>query len=311
LVALRIRGETPDIIVGAAKAMRSCSNQIKPKVNEIVCDTCGTGGDGANTFNISTIAALIAAGAGVKIAKHGNRSISSKCGSADLLEGFGVKIDLEPSKVEEIISRIGIGFMFAPKFHPAMKFAMPVRMKLGMRTIFNILGPLTNPADAKGHVLGVFNKDLVDVIAKVMLQLDAKKIYVVHSEPGVDEIVPTGNIYISEVKDKEIISKIYKPSDFKMRKCKIEDLRGGNLENNIKIAVEILTSKDKGIKRDVSIINAAHVLLASGKVDTFQEACELCNDSIETEKALKKLEQLIKETGGSIEVFNSVINRYI
>ncbi|MHA1341187.1 MAG: anthranilate phosphoribosyltransferase [Promethearchaeota archaeon] len=310
LIALRMRGETSKVIAGAARAMRHYSNQIKPKYKGILCDTCGTGGDGANTFNISTISSFIAAGAGVSIAKHGNRSISSKCGSADILEAFGVKIDLDAEKVEEIINKIGIGFMFAPKFHPAMKYAMPVRRKLGVRTIFNILGPLTNPADAKGHVLGVFDKSLLYIMADAMRELGGKRVFIVYSEPKVDEIVPTGNIYFTEVNEGKLKSYIKEPESFGIKRCSLDDIKGGDLETNLRIACEILKGKDKGIKRQTCIMNAAHVIIASGMADSYKEAAEMCEISIDSGMALDKLKQLVIESGGSIEKFESVINRF-
>lgn len=199
LTALRIRGENAEIIQGAAYKMREFAKKIAPRVQGTLVDIVGTGGDYAGTFNISSLAALVAAGAGVNVAKHGNRAVSSTCGSADILESFGVKIDLEPSQVENVINEIGIGFMFAPKFHPAMKFAMPVRKALKMRTIFNILGPLTNPADAKATVLGVYERNLIEPITKAMAGLGADHVFVVHSDPGIDEIVPINKVYIGEV----------------------------------------------------------------------------------------------------------------
>ncbi len=214
LTALRIKGETVDIVSAAANVMRKFANSITSKNHPVLVDTCGTGGDHSGTFNISTLAAIVAAGAGIAIAKHGNRSVSSQCGSADILEAFGAKVDLEPEQVQKVIEDIGFGFMFAPKFHPAMKYAMPTRRALAMRTIFNILGPLTNPASAAHHILGVFDKDLTEMIANVLNKLQANRVFVVHSEPGIDEIVPISKTYVSEVNNGKVSNYILTPQDF-------------------------------------------------------------------------------------------------
>ncbi|MCP4762462.1 MAG: anthranilate phosphoribosyltransferase [archaeon] len=310
LTALRMRGETPEIIAGCASIMREFAASINPVAkNKRLVDTCGTGGDKSNTFNISTIAALVSAGAGAVIAKHGNRSVSSSCGSADLLEGLGVNITLSPEEVEKVISSIGIGFMFAPKFHPAMKYVMPARKGLAMRTIFNILGPLTNPAGAKAHVLGVFEKDLVEVLAKVMSELGSEHVYIVHSEPGVDEILPISNVFIGEVTEGEVKTYTLTPKDFGIENLSLDDVKGGTLEENLKITADILTNRDKGIKRKVVIINAAYAIIAAGLAKDFQSACELAEKSLNEGSALKKLKELVNETKGSEEILNKVIQQ--
>lgn len=303
LTALRMKGETPDVIAGAALIMREFANAIDPKCKGRLVDTCGTGGDQCNTFNISTISAIVAAGAGVIIAKHGNRSVSSSCGSADLLEAFGVNIALEPKKVEEVIENIGIGFMFAPSFHPAMKHAMPVRKALGLRTIFNILGPLSNPASARAHILGVFDKDLVPVMTESMAALGAEHAYIVHSEPGIDEIVPVSRTYLGIIKDGKVSYDEMNPEDFHMDPVNISDIEGGSPEDNLKIAVDILNGTDKGIHRHIVLVNSAYAILASGIVDSLTEAFKAAEESIDSGKAKEKLQDLVAETGGSKDSF--------
>lgn len=307
LTALRIRGESAEIIQGAASKMREFASKISPTVNGTLVDTCGTGGDYAGTFNISSLAALVAAGAGTNIAKHGNRAVSSSCGSADILESFGVKIDLEPKQVEQIISQIGIGFMFAPKFHPAMKFAMPVRKVLKMRTIFNILGPLTNPASAKAHVLGVYDKALVEPITKAMAGLGADHVFIVHSEPGIDEIVPINKVYIGEVMNGQI--KFYEKTakDFGLTQVTIDQVKGGDLATNTKIAADILTNKDQGIRREIVLINAAYAIMAGGNATNYEDAKTKAIDSLKSGKAALKLRQMVELSGGSMQKYETAL----
>ena len=307
LTALSIRGETSEIIAGAAEIMREYASQINPNTTEPLVDTCGTGGDNANTFNISTLAAIVAAGAGVHIAKHGNRSISSKCGSADILEAFGVKINLEPKEVKQVIEKIGIGFMFAPKFHPAMKHVMPVRRSLKMKTVFNILGPLTNPANAKSHVLGVFDKELIQPLAEVMNKLEANHVYIINSEPGIDEIIPYSEVHVGEVKNGKIEYYSLKPSDFGVNSFYMSEIEGGTIEKNLEIAVKILKNEDSGIKREIVLINAAYAVLSAYGDMKYEEAYAKVKESLCSGKALEKLGQLVKETNGSILKFKEII----
>jgi anthranilate phosphoribosyltransferase len=306
LTALRMKGESPEVIAGSAKIMREFANRINPTNSGNLVDTCGTGGDNANTFNISTLAAIVASGAGSAVAKHGNRSVSSKCGSADILEAFGVKIDLDPKEVEKVISDIGIGFMFAPKFHPAMKYAMPVRKSLAMRTIFNILGPLTNPASAKSHILGVFDKDLVEVMAKAMADLGAKQAFIVHSDPGIDEIVPISKIHVGEVNDGIVKMYTLGPSDFGIENMSMDMIKGGDLQANLKIAADILTNKDQDIKRKIVVINAAYAILSSGVADNIADAMKKAEESLTSGKALEKLKQLVEKTSGDLSKYNQI-----
>lgn len=308
LTGLRIRGETPEIIAGAAMTMRNFATKIKPKVSGKLVDTCGTGGDKSCTFNISTLSAFVIAGAGASVAKHGNRSVSSQCGSADLLEGFGVNIMCSPQEVEKIISEIGIGFLFAPNFHPAMKYAMPTRKGLGIRTIFNILGPLTNPANAPTHVLGVFDKDMIETMAQVMLQLNSEHVYVVNSDPGIDEIVPITKVNIAEVVNNQVKTYVLTPKDFGMKKVSLDALRVNSLAENLDVAAKILNNQELGVKRKILVINSAYALMACDLAKDFDAAVEMAEDSLSNKKALAKLEQLVVKSGGSLEKFNKIIN---
>ncbi len=307
LTALNMKGESIEEITGFARIMRKFANQIEPQVNGDLLDTCGTGGDKIKTFNISTISALVAAGAGVSVAKHGNRSVTSKCGSADLLEGLGVKIDLSPEEVKKCIEQVGIGFMFAPLFHPAMKYAMPTRRALKLRTVFNILGPLTNPANANCHVLGVFQKDLALVMAKVLNGLDAKHVYTVHNSCGIDEVAPVGINYITEVNNGTIESYALTNQDFGIPNCSINDLLAGNIEENLKIAVNILKNNLKDAKYNTILMNASLALTSANKASDIKEGIEIAKNSIDSGEAFKTLERFIEVSGGNKEKLNSIM----
>lgn len=289
LTALRIKGETTQEITGAAKVMREKATKIKAP--EYTVDTCGTGGDMSHTFNISTTSALIVAACGIPVAKHGNRSVSSRSGSADVLEALGVKIDLEPEKVEKCLEATGFGFMFAPLFHPAMKYAIGPRREMGIRTVFNILGPLTNPADTKRQVLGVFSNALTEPLAEVLANLGATRAFIVHGEDGLDEITNTEKTKISELKDSRIDTYFITPEDLGFARAKREDLLGGTAEENAKITIDILEGK-KGPKRDVVIMNAAVALLSGDRVKSFSEAIEKASGAIDSGAARKKLEEI-------------------
>lgn len=292
LTELKSKGETIVEITAAAEVMRKFAVKIKSK-EDVVIDTCGTGGDKSGTFNISTISAFVVAGAGIAVAKHGNRSVSSNCGSADLLEALGVKIDIPPEAVEESLNKIGIGFLFAPKMHPAMKYAMPARKRLKTRTIFNILGPLTNPAQASHQVLGVFDKDLVDSFATVLNNLGVKHALVVHGLDGLDEVTTTTNTVVCEVKDKRVFSYQINPLDFGIEKAKGEDLKGQDVNTNVKIAKEILNG-EKGPKTDIVLLNSACAIYAADKASDIKLGLKLAQKSIDSGKAKEKLE-LLKE----------------
>jgi len=297
ITALRMKGETVDEITGCAEKMREHAINIKPRQTNLV-DTCGTGGDVSGTFNISTVSAFVVAGAGIPVAKHGNRSVSSKCGSADVLEALGVKVDIEPKQVEECINKVGIGFLFAPKFHQAMKFAMPPRKEIGIRTVFNILGPLTNPAKASAQVLGVFNPDLTEVMATVLGNLGIKRAMVVHGMDGLDEISISDKTKVSEQKNGKVKTSFIKPEDFGMKKGKKEDILGGSINENVKIAYAVLKGEEKGPKRDVVLINAAAAIYVGGKAKDLKEGVKLAAKSIDSGAAYKKVEELIQFTKG-------------
>ncbi len=305
LAALSMKGETIEEIVGFARIMRKFANNITPEVNGELLDTCGTGGDKMKTFNISTITALVVAGTGIPIAKHGNRAVTSKCGSADLLEGLGVKIDLEPEKVKECIEKVGIGFMFAPLFHPAMKYAMPTRRELKIRTVFNILGPLTNPANAKCHTLGVFHKDLAPTMAKVLANLGGKHIFTVHNSYGIDEVAPVGINYITEYKKDRIETYALTNEDFGVSSCSINDILGGNIQENLKIAIKILKNQLRGPKYNTVLMNASLGLRSVGLATDIKEGISIANHSLESGKAYRKLEQLVQVSGGDLNKLKS------
>jgi anthranilate phosphoribosyltransferase len=297
LTALRIKGETVEEITGAARIMRDKAAKIKAP--EGVVDTCGTGGDMSHTFNISTIAALVVAGAGVPVAKHGNRAVSSRSGSADVLEALGVKIDLAPEKVEKCLFETGFGFLFAPLFHPAMKYAVGPRREMGIRTVFNILGPLTNPAGAKRQVLGVFSDRLTEPLARVLGNLGVEDALVVHGEDGLDEITISDGTRASRFVDGKVENAYFSPEDFGMERGNMEDLLGGDKEENAAIAVDVLKG-EKGRKRDVVLLNAAAAIMVSGRVSDIFAAYEIAKDSIDSGRALKKLEE-IKRVSQSLQ----------
>lgn len=295
ITALRIKGETVEEITGCAEKMREHAVNIYPHTKNLV-DTCGTGGDVSGTFNISTVSALVAAGAGVPIAKHGNRSVSSRCGSADVLEALGVKIDIDPKKVEECIDKVGIGFIFAPNFHKAMRFAMPTRKEIGIRTVFNILGPLTNPAHASAQVLGVFREDLTETMAEVLKNLGVKHALVVHGMDGLDEISISDRTKVTHLREGKIETYFIKPEDFGIHKGKKEDILGGSAEENAEIAIEILKSEEKGSKRDIVILNAAAAIFVGGKAKDLKEGLRIAAGSIDSGAAYRKLEELVEFT---------------
>jgi anthranilate phosphoribosyltransferase len=291
LTALRIKGETAEEIAGLASVMRAKATRVL--IAEPVLDIVGTGGDGANTFNISTTAAFVAAGAGLKVAKHGNRAASSQCGSADVLEALGVRIELNAEQVQRCIEQVGIGFMFAPAFHPAMKHAAVPRREIGIRTVFNILGPLTNPASARAQVLGVADRMLVEKMALALKGLGCHHALVVHGEDGLDEITINGQTQVYEVKDGSI--KIYSisPEDLSLARADLSSLRGGTVTENAAILRSVLTGAP-GPRRDVVLMNAAAALLAGDRVDTLQQGVALAGEVIDSGHALAKLERLIE-----------------
>lgn len=295
LTALRLKRETIEEITGAALVMREKATRVQAKREPLV-DTCGTGGDEVHTFNISTISAFVVAGCGLTVAKHGNRAVSSQCGSADLLEGFGVNLDADVATVQRCIEDIGIGFLFAPSLHGAMKYAIGPRREMGIRTIFNILGPLTNPAGARTQVLGVYSQELTGILAGVLKNLGSLRAFVVHGADGLDEITNTGPTRVSELKDGGITTYEISPGDFGMRGAELSQLSGGDLHRNMEIAREVLKGK-QGPKRDIVLLNAAAGIVAGGKAANFNEGIELAAQAIDSGKAWEKL-QLLKEYTG-------------
>lgn len=294
LTALRIKGETVPEITGAAKVMREKSTKVNIKDKKVV-DTCGTGGDEAMTFNISTAAAFVTAGAGLTVAKHGNRNVSSKCGSADVLSALGVNIEVEVQKVEECLNTIGIGFLFAPLLHSAMKYAAPVRREIGIRTIFNILGPLVNPAGARHQVIGVYDEKLTDILAKVLVILGSEHAFIVHGEDGLDEVTLTAQTKVTELKNSTIKTYHIKPEDFGFERCESKDLKGGDPDENAKIILDIFNGK-KSRKRDVVILNAAFAIAAGGSAKTIEEGIAMARGAIDSGFALEKLNKLKEMT---------------
>jgi len=297
LMALRIKGETVDEITGSAKAMRRAAIGVKTVTppDELV-DVVGTGGDGSGTFNISTTAAFVVAGAGQKVAKHGNRAASSKSGSADVLAALGVNLDITPEQVTQAIDEVGIGFMFAIKHHPAMKHAIGPRREMGVRTIFNILGPLTNPAGALSQVTGVYDGALTDTLARVLGGLGSKGAFVFHGHGGLDELTTTGPNKVSRLKDGKVTTETLDPADLGFARANPEDLLGGTPEENAEITRNILSGVQNGAKRDVVILNAAAGLIAAGKADDFPAGIQLANESIDSGAALKVLDSFVEFT---------------
>lgn len=307
ITALRMKGETIPEITGCARIMRRFATPIGARAavdidredinidRETILDTCGTGGDNTFTFNVSTATAFVVAACGLKVAKHGNRSVSSACGSADVLEALGVNINASPEKVSECLEKIGIGFLFAPSLHGAMKYAIGPRKQIGIRTIFNILGPLTNPASATAQVLGVYSRDLTEKMAGVLMNLGAKCAWVVNGKDGIDEISITGPTHVAELRDGKITSFDIKPSDFGLKEASMQDIKGGNASDNASIIREILSGK-KGPKRDIVILNSAAGLFVGGKAPGIREGIAAAADAIDSGRAAEKVEQLIKTT---------------
>jgi len=294
LLALRAKGPTVEEITGAAQILRQLVIKIESR-HKTILDTCGTGGDKKNTFNISTLTALVVAGAGCAVAKHGNRSVSSRCGSADILETLGVKLDLNQEQIGECLDKIGIVFLFAQKLHPAMKNVATVRKQLGVETIFNVLGPLTNPAGATHQILGVYSRDLVEPMAYVLKNLGLKRAMVVHGSDGLDEITTTGKTFICEYDGLEIVTYDINPQELGFNLAKADDLVGGDLQENFGIAHDILSGR-QGPKRDIVVLNAAYALYVAEMANSILEGIALARESIDSGKALEKLEQLKRFT---------------
>lgn len=301
LTGLRMKGETVEEISSLASVMREFCLKVNPKVGGRLVDTCGTGGDRIKTFNISTVSMFVAAAANVRVAKHGNRSVTSKAGSADVLEFLGAGIDLGPEEVERCIEEVGIGFMFAPVFHPSMKHALQPRREMGIRTVFNILGPLTNPAGARGQVLGVFDPSLTEPLCQVLKRLGSERVMVVHGMDGLDEISTLGATKVSELKDSRVETFELTPEQFGIPRARTGDLLGGDAEENAKLLVEILKGK-RGPRRDIVLLNAAAAILVGGISHDMKDALEAAREAIDSGAAYRKLINFIEATGGDPSV---------
>ncbi len=312
LTALRMKGETVEEIVAFASVMREFCHRINPKVNGRLVDTCGTGGDRVKTFNVSTTAAFVAAGAGVPVAKHGNRSVTSKSGSADVLEQLGFNLNVERQKVERMIETIGIGFMFAPIFHPAMKHVAGPRREMGIRTVFNVLGPLTNPAGANAHVLGVYSEEWLMPIAEALRELGCVEAMVVHGLDGVDEISVTGETAVAWLKDGEISLLKLTPRDFNVRSARPEEVAGADpkesAELTFKILNELVSRNDP--RRAMTLINASAGIVVGGKAEDLQYGVELAEESLRSGSAYRKLKEMVKFSGGDVSRLEELEQKY-
>jgi len=297
LTALRMKGETVEEITGAARVMREKAHRVNVG-GKIVLDTCGTGGDQKGTFNISTTSAFVVAGAGVDVAKHGNRSVSSQSGSADVLGALGVKVDAPKERVEQCIAEIGIGFLFAPLLHEAMKYAVGPRRDIGIRTIFNILGPLTNPAMASHQLIGIYSGDLVATIANVLKNLGSVRAMVVHGLEGLDEISLCGPTKVAELRDGQVTEYLLDPEQVGLKRCKLEELHGGSAEQSAEIVRGVLAG-NTGPARDVVLLNGGAALYVSGRAANIQAGIKLAAESIDSGKARQKLEQLVELTNAA------------
>jgi len=292
LVALRAKGETAAEIAGCAEAMRAHVLAVRPQRGDLV-DTAGTGGDGAHTINISTAAALVAAAAGAAVAKHGNRAVSSACGSADVLEALGFALEQEPARIAQSIDELGFGFLFAPSHHPAMRHAAPVRKELATRTVFNVLGPLTNPAGARAQVVGVYSEHLVRTIAEVLAQLGARRAFVVHGAGGIDELSPVGPNLVAEVVDGSVRERTLDPElELGLPPCSVEELRGGKPEENAAAVRAVFDGADGG-RRNAVLLNAAGAIAAAGHADDLREGLELARETVDSGAAAARLDELI------------------
>ena len=305
LVALHMKGETVEEIVGFAEAIRAAAVPLKLHSDSVLdasdtgrdalVDTCGTGGDASGTFNISTATAFVVAGAGVRVAKHGNRSVTSKCGSADVMEALGVNINLPPARIAACLEQVGIAFLFAPAMHSAMKHVQTARRELHLRTVFNLLGPLTNPARATCQVVGVYSSDLVEKLAEALSMLGVHRALVVHGSDGLDEITITGPTRIAEVREGTVRTYEVTPEEFGLKRGALADLCGGDAAANAAIIVEILRG-EKSPRRDVVLLNAAATLVAAGRADHLTDALPVASKSIDSGAAARKLKELVRFT---------------
>ena len=294
VTGLRMKGETIEEITGFARAMRAKAVHIEAnKSGEWVLDTCGTGGDGSSTFNISTAVAFAAAGGGLTVAKHGNRSVSSRCGSADVLEALGVNLQLSPESVQACLHEVGLAFLFAPLFHPAMKYALAPRKEMGIRTVFNLLGPLTNPAGANAQLVGLYRGDLTQPIAEVLKNLGCRGAFVVHGDDHCDEISITGRTVVSHLRKGTITTYEIQPEDFGLKRRTLEEIQGGTAQDNAKILLDVLEGAS-GPKRDVVLLNAAAAFVSTEKARDLKEGIAMAEESIDSGRAMAKLKELIQ-----------------
>jgi anthranilate phosphoribosyltransferase len=294
LIALNMKGETVEEIVGFAEAIRAAAVPLELGAGSVL-DACGTGGDASGTFNISTATAFVVAGAGVRVAKHGNRSITSKCGSADVMEALGVNIKLPPAQIAACLRQVGIAFLFAPAMHSAMKQVQTARRELRLRTIFNLLGPLTNPARATCQVVGVYSEDLVEKLAEALSMLGLRRAFVVHGSDGLDEITITGPTRIAEVREGQVRTYEVTPEEFGLPRATLEDIAGGDAACNAKLIREVLSGK-KSARRDIVLLNAAAAFVAAGRADHLRDAVPLAAEAIDSGAALAKLQALVAFT---------------
>jgi anthranilate phosphoribosyltransferase len=297
LVALRLKGETPDEIAGFAEAIRGRGVSVAPHRSDLV-DTAGTGGDGQATINISTAAALVAAAAGAGVAKHGNRAVSSASGSADVLEALGFELELPVERIEASIDELGFGFLFAPTHHPGFRHAAPVRKELAARTVFNVLGPLTNPAGARAQIVGVYDPALVPTIAEVLARLDARRAFVVHGAFGVDELSPAGSNLVCEVVDGRIDERTIDPLDLGVARCAPQELRGGSPSENADAIRAVFSGADQGGRRDAILLNAAGAIAAAGHAEDLREGLEVARQSVDSGAAAERLDALVAFSHG-------------
>jgi anthranilate phosphoribosyltransferase len=302
LTALRVKGETADEITAFTAVMKQYCHRIHPSVKGRLVDTCGTGGDKIKTFNISTTAAFVVAGAGIAVAKHGNRSVTSKCGSADVLERLGLNLKMNPEDVEKAIENVSVGFMFAPAFHPAMKHAIGPRREVGIRTVFNVLGPLTNPADANAQLLGVYDPRLTEPLAYSLKNLGCEEAMVVHGLDGLDEISTIGKTVISWLRGDEVTTREMVPQDFGVKTAKIEDIKGTTPDKSAGITFKILCGccDVDDPRREIVQVNGAAAIIAAGKAEDFGYGIEIAQESIESGAAYRKLRELIKFSHGDL-----------
>jgi len=312
LTALRMKGETVEEITALAEVMREHCCRINPKVCGRLVDTCGTGGDRIKTFNISTASAFVAAGAGVAIAKHGNRSVTSKSGSADVLEQLGLNLNMKPQAVSATIEQVGIGFMFAPSFHPAMKYAVVPRKEIGIRTVFNLLGPLTNPANANAQLLGVYDPKLSESLANVLKNLGCEEAMVVHGLAGLDEISTCGKTIISHLKDGFVNTIEVCPEDFGVQQTNLESLRGSTSEVNAEVLFKIIGGycEKNDPKMEVVLVNSAAGIILGKKADDLKSSMHVARESIRSGEAYKKLTELIKASRGDLSKIEELENKY-